>query len=1004
MGMGFDASALAQLRALAETTGDVFVTIDEDSYVRFANPAVETVLGHTPEELVGRPLTDLMSEAQARRHLRAVDRYLETGRRRLDWAHVEFPGRHKDGHEVPLEIAFSEFTVDGDRFFAGVLRDVTERKTLEAERDLLHAVRETVVGAASFSAGLTDALGLLGESMDWVYGEAWVPTDGADSLERAATWTGDASDADLAAFRATAETIDDPGTGLVGRVRETGEHEWVSDVSADAAFQRRGAAAADLGAALGVPIRADDGVVAVLVFLLEAERAADERLVETTRSVAADLGPLLARKRAEEALRDEHALVSNVLDASPTGIAVVDADGEFRYANDRAAELLRLETPAEATPAFEDLPVRFLGEDGDPLPGSELPFRYVLRTGEDVTRDIQIEYPDGTRRRLSVDGAPLRSEGGADGDPAVVFALQRAPEREVPTDRLRRLQELGRALSAAETVEAVGELAAAAARDVLGLPVATIDRYDPDAGRLDPCARTDAARELVGDGPLFAPAHGLPWQVFAESDARVYPDLDRESAVDADETPLASAILLPLDGHGVLVAGATAPDALSETTVALAELLAQAVVSAFDRLDREASLRSRAAELEAANEQLRRVQRVNQQIRDVVRALLAAESRAEIEQFVCDALADREPYCFVWFGERESLTGEITPAAWAGDEQGYLDAVTATADGDEDGGAHEPASGAIRTGEAQVQNNLQSDPPFEPWRREALQRGYRASASVPVAHRDTLYGLLTLYADEPGAFTETDRVVLTELGDLIGYALTAMERYEALVSEESIELAFAIRDDSDPLLGLLRAHGGRFRLENVGGREGNRVRLFGTFENVCFDAVQAFVDSSEDIEGVTLIRERNEEVVVELALAGDAFVAGLLDRGAVPTVIEATPEESRMTIRIAKSATVREFVERFRRRYEDVELVTRREVPAPIQTREAFERTYLDGLTERQQQVLRTAYFAGFFEQPRESTARDVADILGVSQPTVSRHIRAAEQTLFERLFGETPE
>jgi predicted DNA binding protein len=62
-----------------------------------------------------------------------------------------------------------------------------------------------------------------------------------------------------------------------------------------------------------------------------------------------------------------------------------------------------------------------------------------------------------------------------------------------------------------------------------------------------------------------------------------------------------------------------------------------------------------------------------------------------------------------------------------------------------------------------------------------------------------------------------------------------------------------------------------------------------------------------------------------------------------------------------------------------------------------------DGLTERQQAVLRTAFFAGFFEWPRESTCEDVADLLGVSQPTVNRHLRHALSRLLQQLFEEEP-
>src|SRR6185503_20999226 len=46
---------------------------------------------------------------------------------------MELSGLHKSGQEIPLEISFGEFTKNGERFFTGIARDITERKRIEAE-------------------------------------------------------------------------------------------------------------------------------------------------------------------------------------------------------------------------------------------------------------------------------------------------------------------------------------------------------------------------------------------------------------------------------------------------------------------------------------------------------------------------------------------------------------------------------------------------------------------------------------------------------------------------------------------------------------------------------------------------------------------------------------------------------------------------------------------------------------------------------------------------------
>jgi predicted DNA binding protein len=101
------------------------------------------------------------------------------------------------------------------------------------------------------------------------------------------------------------------------------------------------------------------------------------------------------------------------------------------------------------------------------------------------------------------------------------------------------------------------------------------------------------------------------------------------------------------------------------------------------------------------------------------------------------------------------------------------------------------------------------------------------------------------------------------------------------------------------------------------------------------------------------------------------------------------------------TSDIRTYVELFEEQYEDVELVGRRELDEPLTVRSAVEEEYRSRLTERQEEILRTAYATGFFESPRETTAQELADLLGISQPTASGHIREGERKLFDLLFDE---
>jgi len=118
----------ARFRAVAETASDAIISIDADSRIVYANPATEQVFGYGTAELEGEPLTRLMPERLRPRHLEALGAYLESGERHVDWAGTVLTGAHRSGAEIQIEVSFSEYEIDGERFFTGVIRDVTERE------------------------------------------------------------------------------------------------------------------------------------------------------------------------------------------------------------------------------------------------------------------------------------------------------------------------------------------------------------------------------------------------------------------------------------------------------------------------------------------------------------------------------------------------------------------------------------------------------------------------------------------------------------------------------------------------------------------------------------------------------------------------------------------------------------------------------------------------------------------------------------------------------------
>jgi PAS domain S-box-containing protein len=122
------------LRIAAEHSIDAVITIDENSTVIYANSAIAPLLGWTAQELIGTPLTRIMPEHLRPRHNHGLSRYIATGKHHLNWAAIDLPGLHKDGHIVPLSISFGEFRRENQRVFTGFLRARKDTKVLRTER------------------------------------------------------------------------------------------------------------------------------------------------------------------------------------------------------------------------------------------------------------------------------------------------------------------------------------------------------------------------------------------------------------------------------------------------------------------------------------------------------------------------------------------------------------------------------------------------------------------------------------------------------------------------------------------------------------------------------------------------------------------------------------------------------------------------------------------------------------------------------------------------------
>ncbi|WP_440772212.1 PAS domain S-box protein [Natronorubrum sp. DTA28] len=733
----------------------------------------------------------------------------------------------------------------------------------------------------------------------------------------------------------------------------------------------------DLGTADGDVIEAENHVALLPM---------DDGEFAGTAGVVRDITERKERERELERTTD---LLERVQRIAKVGGWELDVDAEPPEATwtEECYRLLGL--PHDVTPTLETTLECYHPEDRPSV-------RTRLRNAMDAERGYDFEarlQPDGDESRW------VRATGEPIFDAAGDLRAYRGSVKDISEQKgrelaLESLHETARDLLNAETETAVAELVVETAADILESGSAGVYLLNSGTNRFEPTALTDGFTDRTGGAPPIAVGDGdsVLWNTYLAGSQTVVDD-----AVTGDRSPLfggdvPGGLLVPIGDHGVFVLVAP-PATIDDETRRLVETLVATTEAAFDRLESEASLRERDAELEAQNRRLRRQIQITEIIRGIDRSLIGTNSREEIERTVPERLVEGDTVAFAWIGDVDAAGTTLEPRTWAGDEPEYLDAVSF----DLEAGVDEPSVRTVRSGTPSVVENVVEGLKDEPWRSSALDAGFQSVLSVPLSFEEYSYGVLTVYADEPDAFTDLERTVFAELGEGIANATNATKTQEALHAETLVELTLALEGSDDVLSQIARKTGATVEYEGLGVDSGSETVLFFETAGVAPADVRTVLDELVSVTDARLVTESDEQCLFEAAVTGDVVASRLVRHGASPRSITADGDRTTITVDVPTTTDVREFVEMVAERYAGVELQSRRHVRRASNTRQLT--SLFDDLTDRQLEVLRTAYLAGFFEWPRESTGEEIAEMLEVTQPTINRHLRIGQQRLLAQLF-----
>jgi len=295
-------------RAIVDTALDGVITIDSTGIVTDWNAQATAIFGWSREEALGRALAGtIIPERDRQAHEHGIREFLRTGAGAILNRRIEIVAQHRDGRELPVELAVSPAKIGDVYIFSAFIRDITDRRRAERRLASQYAVTRVLSEATTLEEAVPKIIQAIGESLEWDLGVFWRVDKAAGVLRCLDQWTAPSVQADPFTM-ATWQQVFNRGEGLPGRIWASSKSAWVTDIALDANLTR-GAQARQVGfhGAFGFPILIGNEIEGVIELFSHSVRQPDDELLRMVEDIGLKIGQFGERARTEGVLRETEA-------------------------------------------------------------------------------------------------------------------------------------------------------------------------------------------------------------------------------------------------------------------------------------------------------------------------------------------------------------------------------------------------------------------------------------------------------------------------------------------------------------------------------------------------------------------------------------------------------------------------------------------------------------------------------------------------------------------------
>ena len=572
-------------RRILDALADAVVACDAADRITYASPSITTLLGWTPEELVGRHVIDLIPPRLRAAHRAGFQRFVSTGVGAMMNRPVRVAAQHRDGQEREIELTLAASGAGAEPEIVAAMRDVGERLALErvtashARIAAQYAVMQALAAAVPGADPLGAVLAAAGAGLDFEAAVYWAH-DGAGGLRAIASWDGGALREFVGASAAMA--LGD-AEGMLGLVWQDRQPRAFAPADEPRYRRRELAIAHGVARAVVVPVACTARGFGVIELLSRRATPADDELLQTIATIGFQLGQWLERREVE-------AHATRLIDELPQIVWVCAADGRVERYNRRWYEYVG--------DAAVDAAASVHPEDG-PMLAEGWPRAFAAGATFEV--EVRLRRHDGVYRWHLNRTVPLRDATGA--ITGWVGTATDIDERRQVAERRRFLDRAGAVLASSldpeVTLRRLAELLVPSLADWCTIYIVDPERATPRrlvAAHADP-AKVAWAEELHRQFPPDPSSPRGVYHVIRTGEAEYYPEISDEvlAAAISDPRQLAivrslgmrSAMTLPLTARGATIGALTLISAESghryeEADLAFARELAERAALAVD--------------------------------------------------------------------------------------------------------------------------------------------------------------------------------------------------------------------------------------------------------------------------------------------------------------------------------------------------------------------------------------------------------------------------------------